>query len=356
MKTLRDLEFKDKKIVLRAGFDLPLEKDGKIADDVRVRSAIKTIEYIREQGPSLFLILNHMGRPEGRVVPELSNKIVAERLQELSGAVVEVVDTVEALQKLVQREEYNKEKIYMLENLRFWREEEEADSTFGKNIGELFDVYVNDAFSVSHRAHASFVRVPEYAKDKCMGLLFEEEYLNLSKVKNEPEHPAVMVIGGAKIATKLPVIENMMRIYDRVLVGGMIANEAIDEKLDLGEKVMLPTDFNPKGKESERLDIGDETIKAYIEEIENAKTIVWNGPLGKFEDEEASEGTKRITRAIAKNESAMQVIGGGETLEAVARFSEFSHFDYVSMSGGAMLEYLSGKTLPAIEALEDREE
>ncbi len=355
MKTLKDLELKNKKVVLRAGFDLPLE-DGEIADDIRIKSALKTIEYIKQQEIDMLLILNHIGRPEGRIVPELSNKVVAKRLQELSGIVVEVVDTIEDLQALVKGGEFDKEKIYMLENLRFWREEEEADSVFGKNIGELFDVYVNDAFSVSHRAHASFVRVPEYTKEKCMGLLFEEEYMNLSKVKNEPEHPAVMVIGGAKIATKLPVIENMMRIYDRVLVGGMIANEAIDERIDLGEKVMLPTDFNPKGKEGERLDIGDETIKAYIEEIENAKTIVWNGPLGKFEDEEASEGTRRIAKAIAKNEAATQVIGGGETLEAVARFSEFSHFDYVSMSGGAMLEYLSGKTLPAIEALEDREE
>lgn len=355
MKTLRDLEIGGKKVVLRAGFDLPLE-DGKIADDVRVRSALKTIEYVREQGADFFLILNHMGRPDGKVVAEFSNKIVAERLQELMGAEVVVIDTVEELQALVQNEAYESEKIYMLENLRFWQEEEGADADFGKSIGELFDVYVNDAFSVSHRAHASIVKVPEFAKDKCMGMLFEEEYVNLSKVKNDPEHPAVMVIGGAKIATKLPVIENMLRIYDKVLVGGKIANEALDEGMDLGEKVLLPTDFNPKGKESERLDIGDETIAAYVKEIENAKTVVWNGPMGKFEDEDASEGTKQITRAIAKNEAATQVIGGGETLEAVARFSEFSHFDYVSMSGGAMLEYLSGKTLPAIEALEDREE
>lgn len=355
MNTLKDLELKDKKIVMRAGFDLPLE-DGEIVDDARVRAAIRTIKYIREQKPDFFVILNHMGRPEGKIVPELSNRIVAKRLEKLTGVVVEVVETVEELRSLVQAEPCEKEKIYMLENLRFWKEEKEADVEFGKSIGELFDIYVNDAFSVSHRAHASFIRVPEYTKEKCMGLLFEEEYLNLSKVKNEPEHPAVMVIGGAKIATKLPVIENMMRIYDKVLVGGRIANEALDERLDLGEKVLLPTDFNPKGKESERLDIGDETISAYIEEIKNAKTIVWNGPLGKFEDQEASEGTKQICRAIADNEEALQVIGGGETLEAVSRFSEFSHFDYVSMSGGAMLEYLSGKTLPGIEALEDRTE
>ncbi len=355
MKTLRDIELKEKKVILRAGFDLLLE-DGEIVDDARIKAGLKTIEYIKKQKPGFFLIVNHMGRPEGERVPELSNRIVAERLQELTSTAIEVIDTVEELQKFVLDGLYEKKKIYMLENLRFWKEEKQADVTFGKNIGELFDIYVNDAFSVSHRAHASFVCIPEYTKDKCMGLLFEEEFFNLSKVKNDPEHPAVMVIGGAKIATKLPVIENMMRIYDHVLVGGMIANEALDERLDLGEKVLLPTDFNPKEKEDERLDIGKDTIAAYTEVINNAKTIVWNGPLGKFEDEEAEEGTKSICRAIAAREDALQVIGGGETLEAVSQFSEFSHFDYVSMSGGAMLEYLSGKTLPGIEVLEDRKE
>lgn len=355
MKTLRDLDLNGQKVILRAGFDLPLD-DGEIADDARVKAGLKTIQYIRKQNPDFFLIANHMGRPAGERVPELSNRIVAERLQKLLGVAVEVIDDVEELQKFVEDGLYEQDKIYMLENLRFWKEEKAADSTFGRNIGEIFDIYVNDAFSVSHRAHASFVRFPEFTKDKCMGLLFEEEYFNLSKVKNDPEHPAVMVIGGAKIATKLPVIENMMRIYDKVLVGGMIANEALDERIDLGEKVLLPTDFNPKEKEDERLDIGDGTIDAYEEVIKNAKTIVWNGPLGKFEDEDAAEGTRRVCRAIAANEEALQVIGGGETLDAVNHFSDFSHFDYVSMSGGAMLEYLSGKTLPGIEALENREE
>lgn len=351
MKTLRDVNIEDRKVVLRAGFDVSIE-DGKIAEDARIQAGLETIKFIREQKPGLFVILNHIGRPEGERVPELSNGLVAQRLQEISGVEVELIGDVDDLVKLVEKKIYDDEKIYMLENLRYWKEEKEADGVFGKNIGSLFDIYVNDAFSVSHRAHASFVRVPEAVEEKCMGLLFEEEYINLSKVKNDPDHPAVMVIGGAKIATKLPVIENMMRIYDRVLVGGMIANEALDQNLDLGEKVLLPSDFLPKEKETERLDIGLDTIDSYVEEIKNAKTIVWNGPMGKFEDKEAETGTKKICQAIAANEDAMQVIGGGETLEAVNRFSDFKHFDYVSMSGGAMLEYLSGKTLPGIEALE----
>ncbi|MBT3355996.1 phosphoglycerate kinase [bacterium] len=353
MKTLKGLDLKDKRVVLRAEFNVPTSQ-GKIDDDTRIKKAVLTINHILSQETKALLVIAHIGRPGGKRDEEFSNKIVQGRLQELTKREVEIIEDVGEIDAVLKSADSNK--IYLLENIRFWEEEEGGDEAFGKKIGEPFDVYVNDCFSTSHRAHASFVCVPKYTREKCMGLLFEEEYSNLSKVKNDPEHPAVMVIGGAKIATKLPVIENMIRIYDKVLVGGRIANEALDEKLDLGEKVLLPTDFNPKGKEDERLDIGDETIKEYIKEVENAKTIVWNGPLGKFEDEEASEGTKLVCRAIAQNEEALQVIGGGETLEAVSEFSDFSHFDYVSMSGGAMLEYLSGKTLPGIEALEDREE
>lgn len=352
MKSLKDVNVKNERVVLRAGYDVPVEY-GQVTDDTRIRASLDTVRYIIEQRPKLFVIINHMGRPDGKREGGISNQIVAEKLQELLGdSRVEVLDNLKALDAAVKESENDYGKVYMLENIRFWKEEKENDEEFAKRIGQNFDLYVNDAFSVSHREHASFVGIPKYTSDKCMGILFEKEYENLTKIKDDPEHPAVMVIGGAKIETKLPVIENMMKIYDKVLVGGMVANEALDEKLDLGEKVMLPVDFAPEGKEYQRLDIGPKTVELFVKEIEKANTIVWNGPLGKFEDEEAAQGTETVGKAIAANQDALQVIGGGETLEAIKIFGEFSDFDYVSMSGGAMLEYLEGKELPGLKALE----
>lgn len=349
MKNLNEVDLKNKKVVLRAGFNVPVE-NGEIDDDIRIRAALPTVEYILKQQPKVLVIISHLGRPEGKRDPELSNDVVAKRLGELLSKEVEMLDDVEALRGVVGNEN-DLGKIYLLENIRFWPQEEEGDEEFGKSIGKLFDVYVNDCFSASHRDHVSFTKVPKYTKEKCAGLLFEKELTNLEKVRNNPEQPAVMVIGGAKIATKLPVIENLMKIYDKILVGGMIANEAIDEKVELSENVLLPVDFAPAGKEDQRLDIGPETIKNFLQEISGAETIVWNGPMGKFEDDDAAEGTKKIMQAIAKEHEAHQVIGGGETLEAIKQFGDFSDFDYVSMSGGAMLEFLAGKELPGIKAL-----
>lgn len=350
MKTLKDVDLKGKKVVLRAEFNVPVE-DGKILDDIRIVEALATIKQILSKEPLFLVIMAHLGRPEGRVMEEFSNKIVLGRLEELLGEKVALIEDLDLLEKFLEEEQENS-RVLLLENMRFWKQEEENDESFGRRIGELFDVYVNDCFSTSHRAHASFVTVPQYAKERVMGLLFEEEYNKLSKIKDNPRHPAVMVIGGAKIETKLPVIENMVKIYDKVLVGGMIANEAIDQGINLGEKVQLPVDFSPQQKADRRLDIGPETTEIFEREIANAETIVWNGPLGKFEDEETAEGTRRICQAIAKNSGAMQVIGGGETLEAARKFGDFSDFDYVSMSGGAMLDFLAGETLPGLEALE----
>jgi phosphoglycerate kinase len=200
------------------------------------------------------------------------------------------------------------------------------------------------------------VQVPEFTQEKCAGLLLEEEVRNLSQVRDQAEAPAVAVIGGAKIETKLPVIENLARNYQKVLVGGLVANEALDGiktgNLTLPENVILPEDFAPIGKEEQRLDIGAKTLERFKQELAQARTIVWNGPLGKFEDDLASEGTREVIAAIKVNQNAFKVIGGGETLEAVKKLSDFKGFDYVSMSGGAMLDLLAGKQLPGLEALE----
>ena len=351
MKTIREIELRDRKVVLRAGFDVPV-KNGKVEDETRIVAGLETIKYIFQQQPNILAVLSHLGRPERERVQEFSNKAVARVLERELGKKVVMVDHVEDFENIISAQGHNPDAVYLLENIRFWKEETDSDEDFGKKIGQMFDVYVNDAFSVSHRDHASFTKVPKHTAEKCAGLLLEEEVTNLSKVRNNPPQPAVMVIGGAKIETKLPVIENLKSVYEKILVGGLIANEALDRRMELGEKVMLPVDFAPAGKESERLDIGPVTIEAFEKEIAKAATIVWNGPMGKFEDEEAAEGTKRILKAIASNKDALQVIGGGETLDAISDFGNFEDFDYVSMSGGAMLEFMAGKELPGLAALE----
>ena len=350
MKSIKDIDLKDKKICVRTGLDLPIE-DGVITDDSRLTASLPTLEYLQKQQTALVVMINHFGRPDGKRIEELSNKVIAKEIEKKTDFEVVVLDDLEELEKTVRCGNTEKSKLYMLENIRFWYQEEANEKAFSQKIGEMFDVYVNDAFSVSHRAHASFVGIPEYTEEKCMGLLFEKELTNLSKVKDDPEHPAVMVIGGAKIETKLPVIENMAKKYDHILVSGLIANEVIDNKMDLGEKVVLPVDYAPEDKKELRMDIGPKTVENFIKHIEQAKTIVWNGPVGKFEKKEAAEGTKKIHKAIAKNKEAIQVVGGGETLDAINEFGSFDDFDYVSMSGGAMLQFLEGKELPGLEAL-----
>lgn len=350
MKSIKEIDLKGKKVCIRTGLDLPVE-EGIILDESRLDAALPTLEYLREQEAAIIVILNHFGRPDGKTEESLSNKVIAQAIEKKTKLEVAVLDDLKQLEETVQKKSSKSQNFFMLENIRFWYQEEANEDLFARTIGQMFDVYINDAFSVSHRAHASFVGIPKYTKEKCMGLLFEKELENLSRVKDNPAHPAVMVIGGAKIETKLPVIENMAKKYDHILVGGKIANEAIDKQLDLGDKVVLPVDYAPEAKLKMRLDIGPKTVENFSKIIKEAKTIVWNGPMGKFEDKEAAEGTRKIYQAIAGNQDAMQVVGGGETLDAINEFGTFDDFDYVSMSGGAMLQFLEGKELPGLEAL-----
>ncbi len=352
MKKLKQIDFAGKRVIIRAGMNVPV-KNGQVVDDVRIKSVLPTIKYAVDQSPKFILLVTHLGRPGGKVVAELSTKPLIEPLKKMLKRKIVMIDSPAELEELINADSDDKNTIYLLENIRFWPEERANDQKLAEELSKFFDVYVNEAFSTAHREHLSIVGLPKYTKEKCAGMLFEEELDKLTKIKDQPEHPAVAVIGGAKIATKLPVIENLARDYDKVLMGGMVANETIDQKLELGDNVMLPTDFSPEEKKEERLDIGPETVAAFTSEIKKAQTIVWNGPMGKFEDDEAAEGTQEIMKAIAENHEAMQVIGGGETLEALRKFGDFSDFDYVSMSGGAMLEFLAGKELPGVRALED---
>ncbi len=350
MKTIRDIDFKGKKVLIRTDYNVPL-KDGIILEEQRIVASLRTLEEILSQRPAAILIISHLGKPEGKPNLEFSLLPVAQKLEELIGFQVELLDDYRKMQQYCKNYKNEVDKICLLENVRFWPEEEAGDESFAKEIARYFDVFVNDAFSVSHRDHASVTKMPQFIPEKAIGILFEEELTNLSKIKDNPAHPAVAIIGGAKIQTKLPIIEFLSKKYDFVLVGGMIANEVLDERLDLGKNVLLPVDFGPKGRETERVDIGQKTIQLFYYKIQDAQTIVWNGPLGKFEEEDCAQGTQRIIEAIRLNQIAHKVVGGGETIEALNIYGDLSIFNYVSMSGGAMLEFLSGKELPGITAL-----
>ena len=353
MKTISDLELNGKNVLIRCDYNVPL-KNGSVADeeDDRIEFSVETIKEALEKEAKFILLVSHLGRPDGEIRQEFSLRPVRRRLQGYLGYLgveVVLVKTIEEIEK-VKKEGV---KLALLENIRFWPEEEASDNEFAKKIASGFDIYVNNAFPVSHRDHASLTKFPKYCAEKCVGHLFAKEIENLEKVKKNPKKPAVAIIGGAKIQTKLPVIETMAKNYDYVLVGGMTANEALDQNLNFPENVLLPVDFAPLGKQDQRLDIGEKTQKMFIEKIEEAKTIVWNGPMGLFEEEDSSYGTRNIVAAIGRNTRAFRLVGGGETIAALNYFSSPRHFNYVSMSGGAMLDYLAGKELPGIKALEN---
>lgn len=348
MKSIREADLAGKKIILRADYNVPID-DGNILEDERIRSSVETIRYILEKKPAFLMVISHLGKPEGERVDTFSLVPVGKKLEELLGYRVEMISDIGEIE--YYRQNSSGQSIYLLENIRFWKEEEEGDSEFAAQVAEGFDVFINDAFSVSHRSHASVTEMPKHLSRKYAGLLLEKEYNELSRAKDNPDHPAVAIIGGAKIETKLPVINNLIPIYDRILVGGMIANEAIDQGLEKGDKVVLPVDFGPEELQDQRLDIGPETIASFVKEIQQAGSIIWNGPLGKFEAEGCEQGTKQILAAILDNVDAYKIIGGGETIEAVRMLGNLKDFNYVSMSGGAMLEFLAGDKLPGIEAL-----
>jgi len=351
MKTLDEINFKDKNVLIRCDYNVPLV-DGTLADeeDDRIEFSVDTIRHILEQESKFILLVSHLGRPGGKVNAELGLKPIRKRLQGYLGYLGVEVVLVETLEEIKAAQEVGN-RIALLENIRFWPGEESSDDDFAGKVMEGFDVYVNNAFPVSHRDHASLTKFPQHASEKCAGKLFMKEVENLKKVKEDPMRPAVAIIAGAKIATKLPVIETLSKEYDFVLVGGKTANEVLDQKLDLGENVLLPVDFAPESKAAERLDIGPKTQKAFAEKIEEANTIVWNGPVGLYENEESATGTRNIISAIAQNHKAFKLVGGGETISALNHFSSPRHFNYVSMSGGAMLDFLANKELPGIKAL-----
>lgn len=387
MRFLRDFNFKDKRVLVRVDFNVPLGDDGRVdeKEDWRLEAALPTIRYLIEQKAKIIL-LAHLGRPGGKIVESLRLNPVAQRLEELLGQPVVKLDDclgqeVEKRLKNIQAGE-----IFLLENLRFQAGEKNNQSDFAQQLAKLGEVYVNDAFGTIHRAHASIVGLPQYLPHRA-GLLLEKEIKALSKILDEPVHPLLVIIGGVKISTKIKVIKRFLEKTDSLILGGALANtvisakgfaigksvveeEMVDEvkKLELTNiKLHIPVDvitsidaqgqapsrIVPVGKTEEKemiLDIGPDTIQLFNQIISQAKMIVWNGPMGVFEVAKFASGSRAVAQAVAQS-SAFSVVGGGDTITLLEQLNLTNKIGHISTGGGAMLKFLAGEKLPGIEAL-----
>lgn len=344
IKRIQSGVFVNKKVLVRADFNVAIGEDGEVKEKFKLEACKKTIDLLSTQKGVKIAIASHLGRPDGEINLEFSLEKVKSSLETILGKkIVFVGDCVgEAVSRALDNLEYDE--VALLENVRFHEGEEKNDPAFAAMLSENFDAYVNDAFSVCHRDQASVTGVTKYL-DSYAGLWLQEEIKNLNKVIHEPESPATAIIGGAKIETKLPLIKKFEESYSHILVGGMIANEAIDQKKVFSEKVILPIDFAES-----RFDIGPRTIKKFKEIISTSKVIVWNGPMGKFEQTPFDIGTREILDAVVESD-AFTLIGGGESVQVLEENNLMDKISFVSTGGGAMLEYLSGNPMPGIEAL-----
>jgi len=387
-KTVKDINVTGKRVLVRVDFNVPLA-EGKVADDTRLRAALPTIQYLLDQGAKVIL-MSHLGRPKGKVVEELRMDPVAERLSELLGRPVRKLDDCVGDEVKAAVAEMRPGDVILLENTRFHPEERKNDPDFAKKLAELADVFVNDAFGTAHRAHASTVGVAQYLP-AVAGLLMEKELNFLGKALESPERPFVALLGGAKISDKIGVIENLLTRVDALLIGGGMANTFLkaqgyevgqslveDESLGVakelleraGEKLALPVDavvadrfaadaaskavpVDEVPPDWRILDIGPRTVELFKEKLAEARTVVWNGPLGVFEFPKFAAGTEAIARFLADLE-ATTIIGGGDVVAAVRRAGVADRITHVSTGGGAALEFLEGKELPGVAALLDK--
>jgi len=351
MKTLKDFSVIDKRILVRCDFNVPLDEKGDILDDFRIRQTLPTIKYLID-GRAKIILMSHLGEPNGKVIPELKLDKVAEKLVEYLKFPIEKED--DCIGPDVENESNKLEpgRILLLENLRFHKEEIDNDPDFAKKLSYLGDIYVNDAFGVCHRNNASIALMPQYLPS-CAGLLLEKEIDSLDKVMINPEKPMIAIIGGTKVETKSKFIDNISGIADCVIISGLIAKEVADLSAQAGKniKFKFPEKLIAPTGQLDALDINDESIKMFCEKIVTAKTILWNGPFGKFEDNHYAKGTLAIANAII-NSGAFSVVGGGETVEFLNKQGMIDNFSHVSTGGGAMLSYLAGDELPGLVALE----
>lgn len=344
MRTLAQLQLESKKVLLRLDLDVNFE-NGKVADATRIGNSIPTISEILAKKASI-VIIGHLGRPHGKVVSDLSTKLLVPTFEKLLDIKVIHFDAIFSQEIKSAVRNAKEGDIFLLENLRFDPGEETNDPKFAQDLASLGEVFVNDAFAVSHRNHASIVYLPQLLPSAA-GLRLEAEVENLSKVVKNPTRPLVAVIGGAKIETKLPVIEYLSKIADFVLVGGKLPVEVKSQKLE--EKFAGNVFVGNLVRDGADIDLG--TIERFTKIIVGAKTVVWNGPMGVYEEEKYIWGTKMVAEAIVKS-GATSVIGGGETIAAIAKLGLTKRITWISSGGGAMLEFLAGKKLPGLAALE----
>ncbi len=393
-KTLKDLDVQGKKVLVRVDFNVPFSKEDSsvITDDSRIVAALPTIKYLLDNKAKVIL-MSHLGRPKGEPKPEFSLAPVAKRLEELLGKTVKFLDSDVVVDEKVKEEVENlkEEEVALLQNTRYRKEETKNDPEFSKELASLADLYVNDAFGTSHRAHASNVGVSSLLPS-ALGFLVQKEVEIMGKAIQDPERPFVAILGGAKVSDKIGVIENLLNKVDTILIGGGMAYTFLkaqgkeigkslleEDKIDLakellnkaeekGVELILPVDFSvtdefsPNAKaqyvdeipaDLESLDIGPKTIKLFSDKLKDAKTVVWNGPMGVFEFEEFAKGTNAIAKAMTETD-AVTIVGGGDSALAVEKAGLKDKITHVSTGGGASLELLEGKVLPGIDAVEDK--
>lgn len=389
LQTIRDYDFSGKRALVRVDFNVPL-KDGEVTDDTRIRSALPTIQYILDAGGSV-VAMSHFGRPKGKKNPELSMAPIAKKFAQLLGRPVKLASDVIGAEVAKEVEALKSGEVLLLENVRFYAEEEKNDLDFAKMLSLFGDVYVNDAFGTAHRAHASTAGVAHYLPSYA-GFLIEKEVKFMAPLLENPEKPFVAIIGGSKVSSKIGVLESLVNSCDTIVIGGgmaytflavqghSIGKSLVEEEYkdtassflakakEKGVEVILPVDHlcGAEFKEDTKaitvdsadisgdligMDIGPKTVKLIVSAVEGAKSVVWNGPMGVFEFEAFAQGTLAIAKALATCKGTT-VVGGGDSVAAVNKFNLADKISHVSTGGGASLEFLEGKVLPGIKALE----
>ncbi|MDO5707546.1 MAG: phosphoglycerate kinase [Andreesenia angusta] len=393
-KSIEDLDLKGKKVLVRCDFNVPMDEKKNITDDTRIKSALPTIKYIIEKG-GMPIVISHLGRPKGEAKPEFSLEPVAKRFEELLGSKVIFANDDNVVGENAKKavSEMKQGETVLLQNTRYRSEEEKNEENFAKELASLADIYVNDAFGTAHRAHASNVGVSKELPSG-MGYLVKKEIDFMGKAMSNPERPFVAILGGAKVSDKIGVIESLMDKVDSLIIGGGMAYTFLkaegkevgkslleEDKIDLAKsllekakdknvKILLPSDViiaSEVNNDIETdmvsvdnipsdmmgLDIGEESIKEFSEEIKNAKTVVWNGPMGVFEMSNFAKGTIGIAKAMAECDG-MTIVGGGDSAAAVEQFGYEDKMSHISTGGGASLEFFEGKILPGIDSIEDK--